>query len=119
MDATFNPICGVWPVTTRRAIANAAEEFAAAPRPPRVNAGAGTWRKRAAAYGMLTPGALYLAIAFIVPMILVVYTSLQSGGVFSGGFTTAPGRSRTTPRALSRFGSSTCAALLYWAGLTT
>ena len=29
---------------------------------------------------------IYLALAFIVPLILVVYTSLQSGGLLSGGY---------------------------------
>ncbi|MDH5225330.1 MAG: ABC transporter permease, partial [Actinomycetota bacterium] len=37
-------------------------------------------------YGILTPGAIYLAIAFLVPLVLVVYTSLQSGGLLSGGY---------------------------------
>ncbi|MGZ8630298.1 MAG: ABC transporter permease [Actinomycetota bacterium] len=43
-------------------------------------------RQRRVAYGILAPGAIYLAIAFIVPLILVVYTSLQSGGLLSGGY---------------------------------
>lgn len=41
-------------------------------------------RQRRVAYGILAPGALYLVIAFIVPLALVVYTSLQSGGLLSG-----------------------------------
>ena len=44
-------------------------------------------RQRRVAYGILTPGAIYLAIAFVVPLVLVVYTSLQSGGLLSGGYT--------------------------------
>jgi len=43
-------------------------------------------RQRRVAYGLLAPGAIYLIIAFIVPLILVVYTSLQSGGLLSGGY---------------------------------
>lgn len=43
-------------------------------------------RQRRVAYGILTPGAIYLAIAFLVPLVLVVYTSLQSGGLLSGGY---------------------------------
>jgi spermidine/putrescine transport system permease protein len=43
-------------------------------------------RRRRVAYGILGPGAIYLVIAFIVPLILVVYTSLQSGGLLSGGY---------------------------------
>ena len=41
-------------------------------------------RRRRVAYGILAPGALYLGIAFVVPLILIVYTSLQSGGLLSG-----------------------------------
>jgi spermidine/putrescine transport system permease protein len=44
-------------------------------------------RRRRVAYGILAPGAIYLLIAFIVPLILVVYTSLQTGGLLSGGYT--------------------------------
>jgi spermidine/putrescine transport system permease protein len=43
-------------------------------------------RRQRVAYGLLTPGAIYLALAFIVPLILVVYTSLESGGLLSGGY---------------------------------
>ena len=43
-------------------------------------------RRRRVAYGILGPGAIYLVIAFIVPLVLVVYTSLQSGGLLSGGY---------------------------------
>ncbi|HET9309952.1 MAG TPA: ABC transporter permease [Actinomycetota bacterium] len=44
-------------------------------------------RQRRVAYGILAPGGIYLLIAFIVPLILVVYTSLQTGGLLSGGYT--------------------------------
>jgi len=44
-------------------------------------------RRRRVAYGILAPGGIYLLIAFIVPLILVVYTSLQTGGLLSGGYT--------------------------------
>ena len=43
-------------------------------------------RQRRVAYGLLAPGAIYLALAFVVPLILVVYTSLESGGLLSGGY---------------------------------
>jgi spermidine/putrescine transport system permease protein len=43
-------------------------------------------RQRRVAYGLLVPGGLYLAFAFIVPLILIVVTSLQSGGLLSGGY---------------------------------
>jgi spermidine/putrescine transport system permease protein len=43
-------------------------------------------RRQRVAYGLLAPGAIYLAFAFIVPLILIVYTSLESGGLLSGGY---------------------------------
>ena len=45
-----------------------------------------TKRRRAVAYGLLAPGGVYLLFAFLVPLGLIVYTSLESGGLFSGGF---------------------------------
>jgi spermidine/putrescine transport system permease protein len=42
-------------------------------------------RRRAGAYGMLTPGGIYLLLLFVVPLIIIVYTSLTSGGLFSTG----------------------------------
>jgi spermidine/putrescine transport system permease protein len=44
-------------------------------------------RQRRVAYAILAPGGIYLLIAFIVPLIIVVYTSLQTGGLLSGGYT--------------------------------
>jgi spermidine/putrescine transport system permease protein len=44
-------------------------------------------RQRRVAYGILAPGGIYLVIAFVVPLIIVVYTSLQTGGLLSGGYT--------------------------------
>jgi spermidine/putrescine transport system permease protein len=41
-------------------------------------------RQRRVAYGILAPGGIYLVLAFVVPLALVVYTSLQSGGLLSG-----------------------------------
>ncbi|HSL10066.1 MAG TPA: ABC transporter permease [Actinomycetota bacterium] len=43
-------------------------------------------RQRRVAYVLLAPGAVYLALAFLVPLGFVVYTSLESGGLLSGGF---------------------------------
>jgi spermidine/putrescine transport system permease protein len=43
-------------------------------------------RQRRVAYALLAPGGLYLALAFLVPLVLVVYTSLESGGLLSGGY---------------------------------
>jgi spermidine/putrescine transport system permease protein len=43
-------------------------------------------RRQAAAYALLTPGALYLVIGFVVPLVIIVITSLSSGGgLFSSG----------------------------------
>jgi spermidine/putrescine transport system permease protein len=77
-------------------------------------------RKRVAAYGMLSPGALYLLLFFIVPMILIVITSLQRGGVFSGGFTMDWGNPafENYPEGLSRFGEQYLRSLLF-AGIAT
>lgn len=43
-------------------------------------------RQRRVAYGLLLPGWIYLGLAFIVPLILILYTSLESGGLLSGGY---------------------------------
>ncbi len=42
-------------------------------------------RKRTAAYAMLAPGGIYLIIGFVVPLIIIVITSLSTGGLFSTG----------------------------------
>jgi spermidine/putrescine transport system permease protein len=44
-------------------------------------------RRRLTPYYLLSPGAAYLAVFFLLPLGLMVYTSLQSGGLLSGGFT--------------------------------
>jgi spermidine/putrescine transport system permease protein len=44
-------------------------------------------RKRLTPYGLLGAGGLYLLLLFIVPMGLMTFTSLKSGGILSGGFT--------------------------------
>jgi spermidine/putrescine transport system permease protein len=44
-------------------------------------------RRKLVPYGLLSPGGAYLAIFFLLPLALMIYTSLQSGGVLSGGFT--------------------------------
>ena len=43
-------------------------------------------RRRLVPYFLLTPGGLYLAIFFLIPLGIMVYTSLQSGGLLAGGF---------------------------------
>ena len=42
-------------------------------------------RRRAAAYLQLLPGWLYLFIGFVIPLIIIVYTSLTTSGLFSTG----------------------------------
>ena len=37
-------------------------------------------------YALLSPGAVFLILGFILPLFLIVVTSLQSGGLLSGGF---------------------------------
>jgi spermidine/putrescine transport system permease protein len=44
-------------------------------------------RRRVVPYFLLTPGGLYLAVFFLIPLGIMVYTSLQSGGLLAGGFT--------------------------------
>ena len=103
--------------TDRAAISKAAEEF----RPPaRQGERRLARRKRAAAYGMLSPGAFYLILFFIVPMILIAITSLQRGGVFSGGFTMnwSNPAFENYPDGISRFGEQYLRSIL-WAGIST
>ena len=70
----------------REAILAAATAAAQGGEPPKRADQVLARRQRRVAYGILGPGAIYLVIAFIVPLILVVYTSLQSGGLLSGGY---------------------------------
>ena len=50
--------------------------------------GRGGWeaRKRRVPYWLMAPSGLYLLIFLVVPLGILVYTSLQSGGAFSGSF---------------------------------
>jgi spermidine/putrescine transport system permease protein len=43
-------------------------------------------RKRQTPYLLMLPGGAYLLVFLIIPMALLVYTSLQGGGAFSGKF---------------------------------
>jgi spermidine/putrescine transport system permease protein len=43
-------------------------------------------RKRHTPYWLLAPGGVYLIVFLVIPMALLVFTSLQSGGAFSGRF---------------------------------
>jgi spermidine/putrescine transport system permease protein len=43
-------------------------------------------RKRLVPYALLAPGGVYMVLLFIAPLLIMVFTSLQSGGILSGGF---------------------------------
>jgi spermidine/putrescine transport system permease protein len=43
-------------------------------------------RKKLVPYWLLSPGMIWLGIFFLLPLALMVYTSLESGGILSGGF---------------------------------
>jgi spermidine/putrescine transport system permease protein len=43
-------------------------------------------RRRLVPYYLLAPGALFLLVFFLIPLGLMLYTSLESGGLLSGGF---------------------------------
>jgi spermidine/putrescine transport system permease protein len=43
-------------------------------------------RRRLVPYYLLSPAGLFLLLFFLIPLAMMVYTSLQSGGLLSGGF---------------------------------
>jgi spermidine/putrescine transport system permease protein len=43
-------------------------------------------RRRLVPYFLLSPGAVFLLLFFLIPLGLMLYTSLESGGLLSGGF---------------------------------
>jgi spermidine/putrescine transport system permease protein len=43
-------------------------------------------RRHAVGYYLLTPAGIWLFLFLVLPLVILVYTSLQSGGVLSGGF---------------------------------
>src|SRR3990172_1735232 len=43
-------------------------------------------RKKLAPYGLLTPGGLWMLVFFVVSAVFMVYPSLESGGLLSGGY---------------------------------
>lgn len=50
--------------------------------------GRGGWeaRKRRVPYWLMLPAGIFLLVLLVIPLLILVYTSLQSGGVFSGAF---------------------------------
>jgi spermidine/putrescine transport system permease protein len=53
--------------------------------PPREDRSANV-RKKAVPYALLAPAGVWLLLFFIIPVLIMVYTSLESGGILSGGF---------------------------------
>jgi spermidine/putrescine transport system permease protein len=43
-------------------------------------------RRRLVPYYLLAPGGAWLFVFLVLPLVILVYTSLESGGIFSGGF---------------------------------
>jgi spermidine/putrescine transport system permease protein len=60
---------------------------AAAPAAAEPRRGSLSLRRRLVPYGLSSPASAYLFVFFILPLGLMIYTSLQSGGLLSGGFT--------------------------------
>jgi len=56
------------------------------PPPARESSHALSARRRATGYYLLSGGGLWLFLFLVLPLFVLVYTSLQSGGLFSGGF---------------------------------
>jgi spermidine/putrescine transport system permease protein len=74
-------------------------------------------RKRLVPYALSGPGVLWLGVFFILPVVFMVYTSLKSGGIFSGGFTFTWEWSNYTD-ALSQNGEYFARSILY-SGIVT
>lgn len=58
-----------------------------APGSPAPEVRAAGSRKRLVPYALSAPGALWLGVFFLLPVAFMGFTSLKSGGIFSGGFT--------------------------------
>jgi spermidine/putrescine transport system permease protein len=63
----------------------ATDELSVDARPRRPSASVGM-RRRLVPYWLLGPSGIYLAIFLVIPLGILVYTSLESGGLISGGF---------------------------------
>jgi spermidine/putrescine transport system permease protein len=76
-------------------------------------------RRRAAAYLQLLPGWVYLFIGFVVPLIIIVYTSLTESGLFStGGRATFTWHWANYSDAFEQYGGIYIRSLVY-AGIAT
>jgi spermidine/putrescine transport system permease protein len=43
-------------------------------------------RRRMVGYGLITPASIWLTLFFLLPVAIMAFTSLKSGGILSGGF---------------------------------
>ena len=76
-------------------------------------------RRRAAAYLQLLPGWLYLVIGFVIPLIIIIYTSLTESGLFStGGRATFTWHWANYADAFDQYGDIYIRSLIY-AGIVT
>ena len=67
------------------AITSVREPSVGGPPPPvRRSAWGITARRRLAGYGLAAPGTAWLLLFFLIPAVMMVYTSLESGGVMTG-----------------------------------
>jgi spermidine/putrescine transport system permease protein len=77
-------------------------------------------RRRTAAYLQLVPGWVYLFIGFVIPLIIIIYTSLTSSGLFStGGNATFTWQWSNYSDAFSLYGNIYIRSLVYAAIATT
>ena len=70
------------------------------------------------AYGLLAPGALYLVIAFIVPLTLIVYTSCRRAACSTGGNSVFSWAFDNYSTAFSQYGEIYLRSLIY-SGMAT
>ena len=76
-------------------------------------------RRRTAAYIQLAPGGIYMILGFVLPLIIIVYTSLSTAGLFTtGGRSVFSWEWSNYTTALSSYGDIYLRSLLY-AGIAT
>lgn len=76
-------------------------------------------RRQTAAYLQLAPGGIYMLLGFVLPLIIIVYTSLSTSGLFStGGKSVFSWEWSNYTTALSTYGDIYIRSILY-AGIAT
>jgi spermidine/putrescine transport system permease protein len=76
-------------------------------------------RRQTAAYIQLAPGGIYMILGFVLPLIIIVYTSLSTAGLFTtGGRSVFSWEWSNYTTALSSYGDIYLRSLLY-AGIAT